>query len=59
MLLQRLALRAAVACALLSAIPPAHAFTGRVSWYGAEHGQAHRPTACGERFRPDAVLAAH
>ena len=59
MLLQRLALRAVAVCALLSVAPHAHAFEGRVSWYGPEHGQAARRTACGERFRPDAVLAAH
>ena len=38
---------------------PAAGFDGRVSWYGPEHGQGGRRTACGAPFRPDAVLAAH
>ena len=59
MLLQRLALRAAVACALWSASPPAHAFEGKVSFYGAENGQGRRNTACGVRFRPRGLTAAH
>ena len=59
MLLQRLALRAAVACALWSASPPAHAFEGKVSFYGAENGQARRNTACGVRFQPRGLTAAH
>lgn len=59
MILQRLALRAAVACALWSASPPAHAFEGKVSFYGAENGQARRHTACRVRFRPGAMTAAH
>lgn len=67
MLLRRLALRAACACALLSATPSARAFEGRVSWYGAEHGQARNHVACGRRsvgplsgrFRPDGMTAAH
>lgn len=57
--LWRPALRAAAVCLLLSLPMPAHASEGRVSWYGPEHGQARHRTACGERFRPDAVLAAH
>ena len=59
MLLQRLALRAAVVCVLLSASPPARAFEGKVSFYGAEHGQARRKTACGEWFKPGGMTAAH
>jgi rare lipoprotein A len=46
MLLQRLALRAAAACALWFTSSPAHAFEGRVSWYGSEHGQAQNHVAC-------------
>jgi rare lipoprotein A len=58
MSLQRFALRAAVACALL--VPAhAHAFEGKVSWYGGENGQGRRHVACGERYRPEAILAAH
>ena len=49
MFLQRLTLRAAVVCALLSASPSAHAWEGTVSFYGAESG---RVTANGERFIP-------
>jgi rare lipoprotein A len=67
MLLQRLALRAACVCALLSASPPAHAWEGRVSWYGSEHGQTKNDVACQRRsvgplagrFRPDGMTAAH
>ena len=60
MLLQRLALRAGLACLVLAgSAPHASALEGRVSWYGAEHGQGLRHTACGERYRPDAILAAH
>ena len=67
MTLQRLALRAACACALLSAAPAAHAFEGRVSWYGSEHGQAARAVACQRRhvgrlagrFNPAGLTAAH
>lgn len=51
---------ALVGAALVLVLPaPAKAFDGRVSWYGPEHGQGGRRTACGDRFRPDAVLAAH
>lgn len=66
MLLQRLALRAALACALLAPIS-ARAFEGRVSWYGTEHGQTRNAVACSRRavgplagrFRPDGMTAAH
>lgn len=30
-----------------------------MSFYGAENGQARRHTACGERFRPSGLTAAH
>ncbi|GEP00612.1 septal ring lytic transglycosylase RlpA family protein [Methylobacterium haplocladii] len=54
MLLQRLALRAAIVCALLS-VAPAHADIA--SWYGPGfHG---RKTANGERFDQNALTAAH
>lgn len=67
MLLQRLALRAAVACALLLAPVHAHAWEGRVSWYGSEHGQTKNDVACSRRrvghlagrFRPEGMTAAH
>ncbi|MCJ2102474.1 septal ring lytic transglycosylase RlpA family protein [Methylobacterium sp. E-046] len=67
MLLQRLALRAAVACALWFASPPAHALEGRVSWYGSEHGQARNDVACSRRtvghlagrYNPQGMTAAH
>lgn len=67
MLLQRLALRAAVACALLLVPAHASAWEGRVSWYGSEHGQARNDVACSRRtvghlagrFRPDGMTAAH
>ena len=67
MLLQRLALRAAVACALLLAPAYAHAVEGRVSWYGSEYGQAKNNVACSRRtvgdlagvFRPQGMTAAH
>ncbi len=61
MLLQRLALRAAVVCALLSAPSHARAFEGRVSFYGSEHGQARRNVACPGvgRFNPAGMTAAH
>jgi rare lipoprotein A len=67
MLLQRLALRAAVACALLLAPVHARAWEGRVSWYGTEHGQAKNDVACSRRkvgdlagrFRPEGMTAAH
>lgn len=66
MLLQRHALRAALACALLAPVS-AQAFEGRVSWYGAGHGQTKNAVACGRRavgrlaglFRPDGMTAAH
>ncbi len=58
--LQRLALRAGLAClALAGSVPHVSAFEGKVSWYGGEHGQGLRNTACGERYRPEAILAAH
>ena len=58
MLLQRLALRAALACALASAVPSAaHAdWVGRVSFYGTESGTR---TANGERFHPGGMTCAH
>ncbi|MBE7204137.1 MAG: septal ring lytic transglycosylase RlpA family protein [Parafilimonas terrae] len=67
MLLQRLALRAAVACALLLAPAYAHAFEGRVSWYGSEHGQTKNDVACSRRtvgplagrYNPNGMTAAH
>lgn len=67
MLLQRLALRAAVACALLLVPAHARAWDGRVSWYGSEHGQAKNDVACRRRtvghlagrFRPEGMTAAH
>lgn len=66
MTLQRLALRAAVACALV-APSPVLAWEGRVSWYGAEHGQARRSVACSRRsvghlagrYNPAGMTAAH
>lgn len=66
MTLQRLALRAAVACALV--VPsPVLAWEGRVSWYGAEHGQARKNVACNRRsvghlagrYNPAGMTAAH
>lgn len=67
MLLQRLALRAAVACALLLVPAQARAWEGAVSWYGSEHGQTQNDVACTRRtvghlagrFRPDGMTAAH
>ena len=67
MLLQRLALRAAVACALLLVPAHARAWEGRVSWYGSEHGQARNDVACTRRtvghlagrFDPAGMTAAH
>lgn len=67
MTLKRLALRAAVACALLLAPVHAHAWDGRVSWYGSEHGQTKNDVACSHRkvghlagrFRPMGMTAAH
>ncbi|MEE7460701.1 hypothetical protein MFUR16E_04805 [Methylobacterium fujisawaense] len=56
MLLQRLALRAAVACALLFVPAHARAWDGKVSFYGSESG---RVTANGERFRPGGDTCAH
>ncbi|GLS44353.1 septal ring lytic transglycosylase RlpA family protein [Methylobacterium brachythecii] len=54
MLLQRIALRAALACLVLASVP-AHADIA--SWYGP--GLAGRPTANGERFNPGGFTAAH
>lgn len=68
MLLQRLALRAAPACLVLAgSAPRASAFEGKVSWYGAEHGQADNDVACSRRtfgrlagrFNPAGMTAAH
>ena len=61
MFLQRLALRAAVACALSLAASHARAFEGRVSFYGSEYGQARRSVACPGfgRFNPAGMTAAH
>ncbi|MCJ2139667.1 septal ring lytic transglycosylase RlpA family protein [Methylobacterium sp. E-066] len=61
MLLQRLALRAAVVCALLSASPPAHAWEGVASTYGHEIFRINPKglTANGERFQPHGMTAAH
>jgi rare lipoprotein A len=67
MLLQRLELRAAVACALLLVPAHARAWEGRVSWYGSEHGQARNDVACSRRsvghlagrFNPGGMTAAH
>ena len=67
MRLQRLARRAAVACALWFASSTAHALEGRVSWYGPEHGQARNDVACSRRsvghlagrFSPGGMTAAH
>lgn len=57
MTLQRLALRAAIACALLIAsLAPSHAWEGAVSFYGTESG---RKTANGERFQPGGMTCAH
>jgi rare lipoprotein A len=56
MLLQRTALRAALACALLLVPAYARAWEGTVSFYGAESG---RVTANGERFRPAGRTCAH
>ncbi|MDH2313168.1 septal ring lytic transglycosylase RlpA family protein [Methylobacterium brachiatum] len=60
MLLQRLALRAAVVCALLSASPPAHARDGTASTYGREIFRINPKglTANGERFEPMGMTAA-
>lgn len=60
MLLQRLALRAAVVCALLSASPPAHAWEGIASTYGHEIFRINPKglTANGERFQPMGRTAA-
>jgi len=67
MILQRLALRAAFACALLLVPAHARAWEGRVSWYGAEHGQTRNDVACSRRtvghlagrFNPAGMTAAH
>ena len=56
MILQRLALRAAVACLMAAATPACAQFTGRASFYGYESG---RVTANGERFDPLGMTAAH
>jgi len=60
MLLQRLALRAAVACALLLASPPARAMEGIASTYGREIFRINPKglTANGERFKPMGLTAA-
>lgn len=55
MILQRIALRAALLCALL-APAPALAWEGAVSFYGSESGTR---TANGERFRPSGDTCAH
>lgn len=56
MTLQRLSLRAALACLVL-ACAPAHADTiGRASFYGFESGKV---TANGDRFNPHGMTAAH
>ena len=56
MTLQRLALRAALACLVL-VCAPAHAdWIGRASFYGYESGKV---TANGERFDPLGMTAAH
>lgn len=58
----RLALRAALLCALL-APAPALAWEGRVSFYGRESCRANRTRHCltanGERFNPDGMTCAH
>ena len=61
MLLQRIALRAACVCALLSASPPAHAWEGIASTYGREifRINAKGLTANGELFRPMGMTAAN
>ncbi|MBE7202568.1 MAG: septal ring lytic transglycosylase RlpA family protein [Parafilimonas terrae] len=57
MLLQRLALRAVVACALLLAPASAHAdWIGQASFYGYESGKVR---ADGRPFRPTELGAAH
>lgn len=56
MILQRLALRAAVACALLASTPACADGVGRASFYGYESG---RVTANGELFDPLGMTAAH
>ncbi len=60
MLLQRLALRAAVVCALLSASPPARAWEGIASTYGHEIFRINPKglTANGELFQPMGMTAA-
>jgi len=60
MLLQRLALRAAVACALLLAPASAHAWEGIASTYGREIFRINKSgrTANGEHFRPMSLTAA-
>lgn len=55
MTLQRTALRAALACALL-APAPALAWEGKVSFYGSESGHT---TANGEHFNPGGQTCAH
>ena len=56
MLLQRLALRAAVACLMAASTPARAQLVGRASFYGYESG---RVTADGERFDPLGMTAAH
>ena len=57
MLLQRLALRAALACVMLASAPACAAdLSGIVSHYGHESG---RLTANGESFNPSGPTCAH
>lgn len=56
MLLQRLALRAALACAMLASTPACADTIGIASFYGHESG-THR--ADGKRFNPEEPGAAH
>lgn len=54
--LQRLALRAAVACLMAATTPACAQLAGQASFYGYESG---RVTANGERFDPLGMTAAH
>ena len=56
MLLQRLALWAAVACLTAASTPACAQISGRASFYGRESGKI---TANGERFDPLGMTAAH
>lgn len=56
MLLQRLALRAALACLMLASTPACADWVGRASWYGYESGTTR---ADGRPFRPEEFGAAH